>query len=43
VPDVFWIAGFYFPQAFFTGIRQTFSRVNKVEIEKVGFTFSVAA
>lgn len=42
-PPRFWISGFYFPQSFFTGLRQQFSRLNKLEIEKVGFKFGVSA
>ena len=39
IPKVFWISGFYFTQSFFTGIKQQFSRKNKISIDKITFKF----
>jgi len=40
-PDIFWMSGLFFPQAFLTGILQNFARKNKVAIDRVGFQFAV--
>jgi dynein heavy chain len=37
VPPCFWVPGFYFPQAFFTGVRQNFARKRAVAIDTVSF------
>merc|ERR1712176_257455 len=39
IPDSFWVPGFYFPQAFFTGARQNYARKHKCAIDTVDFDF----
>lgn len=41
IPAIFWISGFYFPQAFLTGTLQNFARKYVLSIDTINFSFKI--
>lgn len=38
-PSIYWVSGFFFPQAFFTGTLQNYARGNTIAVDKISFGF----
>ena len=41
IPDVYWISGFFFPQAFLTGTLQNYARRRQISISTFSYVFKV--
>mmetsp|Transcript_67940 Transcript_67940/g.146523 ORF Transcript_67940/g.146523 Transcript_67940/m.146523 type:complete len:137 (+) Transcript_67940:894-1304(+) len=41
IPKSFWMSGFFFPQAFITGIKQNFARKFNLPIDRVTFEHKI--